>query len=286
MLSILIPIYNFDSRKLIKELHRQCVEANVDHEIIVADDASTECLDAINEISEYQYVNFFRYDENHGRSGIRNTLAMYANHQYLMFIDCDAEICSNNYITKYVSALKPRVCISGGRALYPYSLTNDYSIERMYNAKREIYYVRDKIFTSFNFVIDKQLFFAYMFDENINNYGYEDNLFAWNVSKSVEITFIDNPLVHLGVSNNTCYLEKLKESTLTLKMLADSNQYADAIVSIRLYRTYLEWKKRHARFMLKGGLWILYPYIIARVKSANPSLVVLNLYKLYLLANT
>jgi hypothetical protein len=41
MISVLIPIYNFNVAKLVKDLHAQLVYANVVFEMILGDDAST-----------------------------------------------------------------------------------------------------------------------------------------------------------------------------------------------------------------------------------------------------
>ena len=40
MLSILIPTYNYDCSRLIRDLQAQAEQAGIDYEIIVADDAS------------------------------------------------------------------------------------------------------------------------------------------------------------------------------------------------------------------------------------------------------
>jgi hypothetical protein len=41
MLSILIPIYNFNAVPLVKELQKQCMECDLEFEIICDDDCST-----------------------------------------------------------------------------------------------------------------------------------------------------------------------------------------------------------------------------------------------------
>ncbi len=47
MLSILIPVYNFNSRPLLESLHSQAEALNIEYEIVVADDASTLCKEEI-----------------------------------------------------------------------------------------------------------------------------------------------------------------------------------------------------------------------------------------------
>lgn len=285
MISILVPIYNFDSRELIKELHRQCEEADVDYDILVADDASTECLDAIKEISEYPYVTFFKYDENQGRSAIRNALAVHAKHNFLLFIDCDAQICSNDFIKNYIPCLKENVCVFGGRALYPYPLTDDFSIEQMYNAKVETKYVENHVFTSFNFLIDRELFLAYMFDDNISGYGHEDTMLAYRVSETTKIEYIDNPLVHLGISNNETYLNKVKESCLNLLKLAEYYSYDEAMSAIRLWVVYKKIKRAKIDRLVRYVIKLHYQYLIKKVMSKKSSLLALDLLKLHYILN-
>lgn len=285
MISILVPIYNFDSRELIKELHRQCEETEIDYEILVADDSSTECLDAIKEISEYPYVTFFKYDENQGRSAIRNALAIHAKHNFLLFIDCDAQICGNDYIKNYIPYLKVNVCVSGGIALYPKPLTDDYSIERMYNAKVESHYVEDKVFTAFNFLIDRNVFLAFMFDEKINGYGHEDTMFAYRVAETVDIKYINNPLVHLGISNNETYLNKVRKSCLNLLKLVEYYSYNEAMNSVRLWVAYKKIKKAKIDILVRYVIKWHYPYLIKKVMSKKSSLLALYLLKLHYLLN-
>ena len=49
MLSILIPIYNYNAYPLVLELHKQCLECEIEFEIICQDDASGSDLNIENE---------------------------------------------------------------------------------------------------------------------------------------------------------------------------------------------------------------------------------------------
>ena len=44
MLSILVPIYNYNTNPLVLELHKQCLECNIEFEILCQDDCSNEFL--------------------------------------------------------------------------------------------------------------------------------------------------------------------------------------------------------------------------------------------------
>lgn len=286
MLSILIPVYNFNCRPLLESLHSQAEALNIDYEIIVADDASTLYKNEIAEIAALSYIRFYKFDSNQGRSRIRNFLASKALFRYLLFMDCDAELCSDDYLAKYVSMLKPGVCIFGGRALYPYTAGPEYSLELLYNSQREVRYVSNRIFTTFNFVIDRKLFEKVKFNEEIETYGHEDTIFAHKISLVGEISFIDNPLVHLGISTNQDYLAKVECACANLVKF--STLYSDSVMSrlFKAWRIYSYFKRLHLTAMLRFlyGRW--YRRLTAKLLSSHPSLLFLDVYKLLYIAHT
>ena len=99
MLSILIPTYNFDVRKLIFDLHEQAEKEKIEFEIIIADDASDNAFRNINKETETLHnVKYIQLNENSGRSKIRNFLAKQAKYNNLLFIDCDMIIENSNFI--------------------------------------------------------------------------------------------------------------------------------------------------------------------------------------------
>ena len=50
MLSILIPVYNYDCSELVAALDKQAVRLNINYEILVADDASEESFRQRNRV--------------------------------------------------------------------------------------------------------------------------------------------------------------------------------------------------------------------------------------------
>ena len=100
MLSILIPTYNCDCTRLVKELYSQAEHADVDYEIIVADDASpmVEHKMKNREINALPHCRLIELEENIGRARIRNRLADEARHEWLLFMDADAEVISDDFI--------------------------------------------------------------------------------------------------------------------------------------------------------------------------------------------
>jgi glycosyltransferase involved in cell wall biosynthesis len=65
MLSILIPIYNYNAYPLVKELHSQCLEATIDFEILCQDDFSVNIQQ--KEINTLENCRFSRNETNLGR---------------------------------------------------------------------------------------------------------------------------------------------------------------------------------------------------------------------------
>ena len=70
MLSILIPTYNYNVYPLVSELHKQCLECEIDFEIIVIDDGSKLFFNENQEINSFKNCRFEILEKNIGRSGI------------------------------------------------------------------------------------------------------------------------------------------------------------------------------------------------------------------------
>ncbi|NJM17051.1 MAG: glycosyltransferase family 2 protein [Bacteroidales bacterium] len=117
MLSVLIPVYNFDVRKLVKDIIDQCNKECIDHEVLVIDDASDEQFREINrELEQYPTIKYQELENNIGRSKIRNLLANQANYNYLLYMDCDSKVATKDYIKNYKRFFdRKTVVVYGGR---------------------------------------------------------------------------------------------------------------------------------------------------------------------------
>ncbi|OUV56316.1 MAG: glycosyl transferase, partial [Flavobacteriales bacterium TMED113] len=67
MLSILIPCYNFNVRKLVKEIYKQANSINIQYEIICIEDGSKKTF-FNSKINELNNVNYIVNSKNIGRS--------------------------------------------------------------------------------------------------------------------------------------------------------------------------------------------------------------------------
>ena len=90
MLSILIPIYNYDVTQLVTQLHQQATATHQPFEIITIEDGSVKHIAENDLLRDLPNVTHIVREKNIGRSAIRNQLADMAQYDYLLFIDCDA----------------------------------------------------------------------------------------------------------------------------------------------------------------------------------------------------
>ena len=119
MLSILIPIYNYDTRQLVQTLHKQALTAGITYEILLLDDASdNENVCHINQqLKNLPSVTLFELPTTAGRAVARNFLAGQAKYKHLLFLDCDTEIVDDNYINRYIPYCKQKdIVVCGGVA--------------------------------------------------------------------------------------------------------------------------------------------------------------------------
>src|SRR5690606_40419937 len=88
MLSILIPVYNYNITSLIKTLHEQCTAAGITYEILCFDDASDKQFKVQNKaVSKLDHVTYRELPQNLGRARIRNELGRAAKYNHLLFLD-------------------------------------------------------------------------------------------------------------------------------------------------------------------------------------------------------
>ena len=105
MISVCIPIYNFDISQLLDELSKQSNQTVVPIEIILIDDCSSEEFKRINE-SNCKKHTYVELEQNVGRAKIRNLFPNYTQYENLLFLDCDSKIISKDFLSNYLEVLK------------------------------------------------------------------------------------------------------------------------------------------------------------------------------------
>lgn len=300
MLSILIPTYNTNLHPLVSELQAQLIKSQVDYEIIIADDASSDMSVRYHNslLAEQEHVQYIQYEQNIGRSKIRNSLADSAEYPTLLFMDCDARVKSSDYIAKYLRFLNDKnlqgtdFVVLGGLSYREMRPEKTKLLRYRYGIKREVRpaYERNKApyraFTPFNMLISKSVFEKCRFEESLKQYGYEDTFFGIELKKcGIPVYHIDNELYHEGIDTNELLLDKVAAGVANLVNLQSNNKLDNKFMEVStLLSTYQRLKKTlTGRFTLSLLDKIRQP--LRNISSAYNSLVFLDLYKLAVMHN-
>ena len=244
MLSILIPVFNFDIRELVSDLILQSKACHIDFEILCYDDGSLPDYKKMNAILyQQEHVVYKELPANIGRSKIRNLLASEARYDYLLFLDCDSKLNRPDFIAAYLNFSSPDLVLCGGRdydKAPPENLA--YFLRWYYGIKRETIPAavrQEKPYKSFmtnNVFIPKALFFTIRFDETVTGYGHEDTLFG-NVlrKKNKTIRHLENPLTHIGLEPADTFIQKTEEGLRNLKTILGQDIQLEEVQILNYY---------------------------------------------------
>jgi cellulose synthase/poly-beta-1,6-N-acetylglucosamine synthase-like glycosyltransferase len=290
MVSVLIPVYNYEMSELVNELHSQLIKALVDFEILLIDDASEEYFKLKNRsLTKLSNVSYTEEKVNLGRSKIRNKLAEISKYDSLIYLDCDSQVVDSEFINNYLRHADKHPVVYGGR-IYDLNnpVTSNYKLHWLYGYKREQWPAKvrnqepNKSFQTNNFMIAKKVLLSIGFNENIIGYGHEDTLFGYELQKrGINILHIDNTVIHMGLESNEEFLRKTREGIKNLKRIMRINGNEK-----RLERdiTILGFYKKIDKIKLTGAIEYFYKRYEHRLRknllSANPNLMLFDLYKL------
>jgi len=286
MLSILIPVYNYDVFALVETLYKQALECHIPFEIICLDDASQEFTIENQRINQFENTYYSILEKNIGRSAIRNLLAQKAVYENLLFLDADTFPVYNNFISKYIEQITDnRKVIYGGILYESTKPSKNKTLRWIYGRKREALSVSERIkkphvsFLTLNFLIKKSVFAKVRFNEDIPNLRHEDTLFSFDLKQNqIEVIHMENPVFHLGLEYSKTFLRKSEEAVLGLKNLVDSNLIPSEYT--KLSRYFENIKKYHLEGIIVFGFKILKPAMTKQFLSQKPSLILFDIYRL------
>lgn len=294
MLSICIPVYNYNVFPFVTALLSQAEQLSCAFEILVWEDGSgaghkKENRKLLNLDARLQYVE---WEQNRGRSVIRNRLAEAAKFRYILFLDCDAALPDDRFLRRYADHWKEkaeRQVICGGR-LYP-KQPEDPSLQLhwLYGSIKESQPVERRTMTpnsSFmtnNFLISRSIFSEVQFDEKLQGYGHEDTLFGWELQKlGIRIAHIDNPVIHEGLEASTVFLKKTIEGINNLhhlyQLVGKQDHWYREVKLLRIFHRLQNWRMTGLVYQV---LDFLQKLIERQLHSSKPSLVLFDLYKLH-----
>jgi len=287
MITICIPVYNFDSTELVEQLRVQLDELAIDGELIVIDDASSSEYHSSIQKSKKFCDQFIHLDKNIGRSKIRNLFLKYSTKNYLLFLDCDGIIISKEFIQNYLDHIskEPKVIV-GGRNYGPKPDKVKKLLAWHYGESRESKPARERSknpnnsFMTNNFMIKKDLLESIKFDESLSDYGHEDTLFGYELAKrNIQVIHIENPILNGDIEETDRFLSKTNKGIRNLYIISSKlNHSREFTRNIKLLRV---WKWIRPFSFLYISLYSLFSKSIERnLKGIVPEMSYLDFYKL------
>ena len=300
-LSILIPTYNHVCTELVESLQAQASSLhNLEYEILVADDGSTDIstIEGNRKINQLANCRYIKRETNVGRAAIRNFLAQQAKHPWLLFIDSNMDVILSEYLSNYLNQIKEdnadledSIHIKYGVIYGGYQIKrDDETKERLKNNLRYIFESRGtqngdyrerqanpyRDFHTSNFIVQRSIILKYPLDERFYHYGYEDVLWGKTLKDNhILIKHIDNPLGYDHFIGNMSFVSKTEESLRTLYQFREE---------LEGYSKIIDYAQRLKRWHLSHLCQKLFPLfslpIKARLTGNKPSILWFNIYKL------
>ncbi|WP_047545174.1 glycosyltransferase family 2 protein [Psychroserpens sp. Hel_I_66] len=286
MLSVLIPVYNYDITRLVNRLHEQLIANDIIFEIIILDDGSTNDCHIINaEIEKLSHTCHIISSSNCGRVATRQKLAEQAKHEWLLFLDADVMPKTQDFISNYIN-YTPRNhdAIYGGFAYNEEKPRDEFILRWTYGRSNEQVpaSLRNKtpykIVISANFMIKKAVFKRLNSKITQKGYGYDNYFGALLKTENVNVLHIDNEVIHNGLEDNLIYLNKIEKSVDTLLKLDRQNKLEKTENSlITTFRSLKKWRLNYPiSWIYRFSNSILRKHLL----SQNPKVMVLQFYKL------
>lgn len=300
-LSILIPTYNNVCTELVESLQAQVASlSNLEYEILVADDGSTDesTIEGNRSINRLENCRYIEREKNVGRAAIRNYLAQQARYHCLLFVDSNMDVIHSDYLYNYLKELEEchtdgedTMDIKYGVIYGGYQIKRDEETkERLKNNLRYIFESRGTQngdyrerqanpyhdFHTSNFIVQRSIILKYPLDERFYHYGYEDVLWGKILKDNhIVIKHIDNPLGYDHFIGNMSFINKTEESLRTLYQFREELQG---------YSKIIDYAQRLKRWHLSHLCQKLFPLfslpIKARLTGNKPSILWFNIYKL------
>lgn len=287
MLSILIPVYNYNVFQLVLELKKQADNLGIEYEIIVQDDASQKFILENSQINSLENCFFYINPENLGRGKNINLLCSKSKYNYVLIMEADALPENESYLKNYIQLVsKSNITVVFGGVKYPETVPSKEKLLRWkYGINRETKSFQHRLKNEYDFVftwnllLKRDTLLQFPFPEFIQEYGYEDFIFIENLRlNSISVTHTENFLVHHNNENSVDFIKKSERAVRNLQGLIISDKINTK--SIRLIHLYLILKKLCLITVVKAIYKKTKERILTNLTSENPSLYLLDFYKL------
>jgi glycosyltransferase involved in cell wall biosynthesis len=289
VISVCIPVYNYDIRPLASQLSDEACKAAIVMEIIFLDDGSDNYYRNLNrQVSDSPSIKYIEQDHTGSRSAVRNRLGREASFPWLLFLDCDSGLPTGGFAERYIDVAKEADVVCGG-TMYKESPPDDRNLllRWIYGKKREQLTAAERnlqnkfAVTANNFMIRKQVFALCPFRETIRDYGHEDSVLGYDLRRSgFRVVHTDNPVYHNGLETSSRFLGKTKTALGNLLFISNNiipdESFTDGL-------PLLKWRRRMKKMgmiRIAGFLFRLSePLLKKNLTGKNPSLFLFDLYR-------
>lgn len=290
MLSINIPVYNEDVTDLVWQIKNQADALQMDYEIRVYDDCSDAPFKQKNSnLKSIPNVIYLELKKNMGRAAIRNKMGLDSKKTYLLFIDSDSKLVSEDYLKKYIEQAKPGTVLCGGTTYSKEKPADEKLLRWIYGHHRESISAEKRnsqkgfIITSNNFLIDRELFRKIHFRENLGPYGHEDTLLGFDLfNAGITPQHIDNPLEHTGLEDSETFLKKTREALKNLRFISEKivSNLPEFNQKMRFLKKYRQVTKILPPVLLRWFFKLIRKTLEKNLCGNNPRLFWFDVYKL------
>lgn len=286
MISVLIPVYNYYIKPLVENLIDQFSGIECEWEILLSDDVSndefgTKNIDFINGIN-LSNVKLFQQKVNLGNAVNRNKLITYASYDWVLFLDADVFPVNKNFIFSYISKIKSTDKeIIAGNIIYDNNNPKSHLLRWKYGKRKEEINFEERKknpllhIRGANFAIKKELICEMNFPVLQEKYGFVDTRFFLQFNKN-QVCIIENPVYHLGIEENSVFVNKTKQAiSNALFLMKTNNELAMKITLVSSYKKIKIYRRLLAKIYLKFN-----PFFEKKLNSKNPSILIFQIYKL------
>lgn len=290
-LSVLIPVFNYDVRPLVRALLAQAHHWPGPIEIRCLDDGSGKDIRQLHqELVRLPGVVYQELSRNVGRAAIRNQLAAAARHEWLLLLDNDSRLPDNQFLARYAAASHSAPVLSGGTA-YEAAPPPETALRLrwLYGRHREARpaAVRQRAphgqLTLNNLLIQKDVFCRLGLDEKLTRYGHEDTKFGWLLQhRGVAVCHLDNPVLHDGLEPAPVFLQKTHDAVRNLVQLYQAEGLG---ADTKLLQAALRLKRWGLSEAVRTAFGLRREHVRRNLLSNRPSLRQLDALKLYWLLN-
>ncbi len=286
MISILIPIYNYNISNLVNIVHEQAIKTNVKFEIICFDDKSKNYINenkaAINSL---KHAKIILSEKNVGRTKARQILSNESDYDWLLFLDSDVIPKSDKFIKRYIEKINSKYEAFFGGFAYSESKPDNESVLRWkYGKKHEEIDAKKRnlnphqLIISANFFIKKSIFNSINSKITRKSYGLDNYFGAMLKQKNINVFHLNNEVYHYGLEKSSTYLNKSEESVITLLWMYNEEQITNH--ANKLLNMFILFKKLKLNYLAI----LFYKAFNSRIKknliSYNPNIPLLQIYKL------